>query len=108
EYTALAARNPNLSFAVAVVPQLEGNTTRVTFGEMTGVAIARTSANPNGALAVAEHLTSQAAISAIAAKIFLPPVRRDVSVDTSSNAAAATFVQSSLIAKAWLDPSPGS
>jgi hypothetical protein len=33
-------------------------------------------------------------------------VRRDVSVDTSSNAAMAVFVESSLIAHAWLDPSP--
>jgi multiple sugar transport system substrate-binding protein len=106
EYAQLAARNPNLSFAVAVVPQLQGNTSRVTFGEMTGVAIARTAANPQGALTVAEHLTGQAAISALAGKIFLPPVRRDVVVDTSSNAAAATFVQSSLIARAWLDPAP--
>jgi len=106
EYATIAQRNPNLSFAVALMPQLQGNTTRVTFGEMTGVAISRTAQNPQGALVVAEHLTGQAAISALATKVFLPPVRRDVSIDTSSNAAVATFVQSSLIAKAWLDPSP--
>jgi len=106
EYATIAARNPNLSFSVAVLPQLEGNTTHLTFGEITGVAISRTAQNPNGALLVAQHLTGQAAVSLLAQQIFLPPVRRDVVVDTSSNAAAAVFVQSSLIARGWLDPSP--
>ena len=106
EYSTIAARNPNLSFGVATLPQLQGNTTHITFGQITGVAISRTAANPSGALLVAEHLTGQAAISLLAQQIFLPPVRRDVVIDTSSNAAAAIFVQSSLIARAWLDPSP--
>jgi len=106
EYATIAARNPNLSFTVSVVPQLMGNTTHLTFGTMTGVALARTARNPQGALTVAEHLTGQQAISLVAQKIFLPPVRRDVVIDTSSNAASAVFVQSSLIARAWLDPAP--
>ena len=106
EYATIAARNPNLSFGVATLPQLEGNAAHLTFGQITGVAISRTAANPSGALQVAEHLTGQAAVSALAQQIFLPPVRRDVVLDTSGNAAAATFVQSSLIARAWLDPSP--
>ena len=32
-------------------------------------------------------------------------MRRDVRVDTSGNAAAAAFVESSLIARWWLEPS---
>ncbi len=106
EYSTLAARNPNLSFAVAVLPQLQGNSTRSTFAQITGVAISRTAANPSGALLVAEGLTGQQAISLLAAAVPLPPVRRDVAVDTSNNAAMLTFVQSSLIAHGWLDPSP--
>ena len=74
--------------------------------DITARPYARTAANPSGALVVAEHLTGQAAVSLLAQQIFLPPVRRDVVIDTSSNAAAATFVQSSLIARAWLDPNP--
>lgn len=106
EYPTIAARNPNLSFGVAVLPQLEGNAVHMTFGQMTGVALSRTAANPNGALLVAQHLTGQATIALLAQQVLLPPVRRDVVVDTSSNAAAAVFVKSSLIARAWLDPSP--
>lgn len=106
EYPAIAARNPNLSFAVATLPQLKGNTTRLTFGQLTGVALSKTALNPQGAVMVAKKLTGQQSISLFAQKILLPPVRRDVALDTSSNAAAATFVQSALIARGWLDPNP--
>jgi maltose-binding protein MalE len=106
EYAALAARNPNLSFGVSVLPQLQGNSTHSTFGNMEGVAISRTAANPNGALAVAEALTGQQAISLLVQAVALPPVRRDVSINTANNAPMQVFVESSLIAHAWLDPAP--
>lgn len=106
EYQTLAARNPNLHFSVALLPQLQGNSSQLTFGELTGVAISRTAPNPSGALVVDEKLTGQQAISLLAQANGLPPVRRDVAVDTSSNAAEQVFVQSSLIATGWLDPAP--
>ncbi len=106
DYPTIAARNPNLHFAVAALPQIDGGSTRMTFGELTGVAISRVSQNQNGALAVALKLTDQTAISTLAGLTPLPPVRRDVSVDTSNNAAAAVFNQSALIAHGWLDPNP--
>ncbi|HUD03002.1 MAG TPA: extracellular solute-binding protein [Candidatus Paceibacterota bacterium] len=106
EYATLAATNPNLSFGVSVLPQLQGNSTQITFGQLTGVAISRTASNPQGALTVAEVLTGQQAISLLAQAVPLPPVRRDVSVDTSNNAPMQVFVESSLIAHAWLDPAP--
>ena len=106
EYSTLAARNPNLSFGVAMLPQLQGNSLRITFANMSGIAISRTAQNPSGALVVAEALTGQQAISLLASAVPLPPVRRDVALDTSSNAAMAAFVQSSLVSRAWIDPSP--
>ena len=106
DYPTIAARNPNLHFDVALVPQINGNATKSTFGRMTGVAISRTSRNQNGALSIAEKLTSQAAITALAQASTLPPVRRDVVLNTSNNAAANIFAQSALIARGWLDPSP--
>src|SRR5262249_14606022 len=87
-------------------PQLQGNTTRLTFGRMQGLAIARTAQNANGALVIAEKLTGQQAISLLVSAVPLPPVRRDVAEDTSSNAALAVFLQSSLISSAWADPNP--
>ncbi len=106
EYTAIAARNPNLHFSVALMPQLQGNVQHLTFGQITGLAISRTATNPNGALVVAQSLSNQRAAAALAVAAFLPPARRDVQLDTSNNATMQVFVQSSLIANSWLDPAP--
>lgn len=103
EYAATVARNPNLRFSVSVLPQIEGNATRVAYGKITGLAIARTAKNVEGGLAIAQKLTGKNGVAIISGALSLPPVRRDVVVDTSGNAAAEAFVESSLIARGWLD-----
>jgi ABC-type glycerol-3-phosphate transport system substrate-binding protein len=106
EDAAIAARNPNLNFAVALLPQLQGSSSHATFGRLTGIAISRTAVNRTGALTIAEKLSGQTAVSLLASATGLPPVRRDVAVDTSGSAAASVFEQSALIARGWLDPDP--
>ncbi|HVV39322.1 MAG TPA: extracellular solute-binding protein [Candidatus Paceibacterota bacterium] len=106
EYTAIAQRNPNLRFSVASVPQIDGNTSQVTTAHITGFAIPRSARNIQGALAVAEKFSAQNSIGLISGALSLPPVRRDVAVDTAGSAAASVFVQSALIARGWLDPNP--
>ncbi|MBC7836941.1 extracellular solute-binding protein, partial [Acetobacteraceae bacterium] len=54
ELRIFAARNPNLRYSVALIPQIEGNGTRSTFARLTGLAIPRTSRNVIGALEVAK------------------------------------------------------
>ncbi len=104
EMGTLAKRNPNLHFSVAVLPQLQGNGPRLTYGRVTGLAISRAAANAGGALAIAQKLVSQASIQQMVAATGLPAVRRDVAVDTASNAAALVFSQSALISRGWFDP----
>ena len=104
EYRPIGERNPNLRFGVATLPQLQGSSAKITYGNITGLAIARGSQNPNGALGAALKLTSAAASAAVAQQLNLPPVRRDVQVDTSASAAAAVFIQSALMSRAWVDP----
>ena len=106
EYNDIAQRNPNLHFSVAVLPQIDGNSAQVTSGTIVGLAIPRTAQNISGAVTVAQKLSGQMAAGLIAGALSLPPVRRDVSVDTSGSAAASVFVQSALIARGWLDPNP--
>lgn len=103
EYTLLRERNPNLRFDASVMPQLRSGPA-ATFGRITGAAVSRGSNNPQGALAVAQYISSQPAISALVSISSLPPVRRDVSLDTSASATAQVFAQSALIARGWLDP----
>jgi multiple sugar transport system substrate-binding protein len=105
EYQGITERNPNLRFGVAGFPQIQGNSTRVTYGRIMGLAISRSAKNVQGALTVAQHLAGKQSVALISGALSLPPVRRDVAVDTSNNAAAAAFVQSSLIARGWLEPS---
>ncbi len=102
----LAAENPNLHFSVAMLPQIKGNTTKMTFGRLTGVALSRTAANPTGALTIAEKLTAQAGIVALVQASNLPSVRRDVALNTSASTAMTVFAQSALIARGWYDPNP--
>jgi ABC-type glycerol-3-phosphate transport system substrate-binding protein len=106
DYPTLVARNPNLNFGVSLMPQVKGNGPRLTFGRMLGLAVPRTAKNATGAATIALALSSKAGITAVESHTPLPPVRRDVAVDTSSNAAASVFVQSGLIARSWLDPNP--
>lgn len=106
DYPTLLSRNPNLNFGVAIMPQVKGGGVRMTFGRMLGLAIPRTASNPNGAATIAVDLSSQKGITTLSTYSTLPPVRRDVSIDTSKNAAASVFAQSALITKAWLDPGP--
>ncbi len=104
DYAGLGARNPNLHIGVAVLPQIKGNSLSLTFGQLTGIAIPRTALNPNGALTIAEKLSSQTGIAAAVTAFALPPVRTDVPFDTSGDAVQAVFYQSALISRAWVDP----
>jgi multiple sugar transport system substrate-binding protein len=107
EYASIRERNPNLRFSVAVLPQIEGNSSRVVYAKITALAISRTAKNVNGALAIAQKLTDKQAVAYVAGALSLPPVRRDVTVDASGNAAAGVFAESALISRAWLDPNKG-
>lgn len=104
EYSSLAARNPNLKFSVAKVPQIEGSSSRTTFGRLIGMAIPRSSRNPNGAATIAQKLAGADAVATLSELTGLPPVRRDVKINTSSNAAMSVFVESALISRGWIDP----
>lgn len=106
EYAGLLERNPNLHFSVALAPQIEGNATRVTYGNMTGLAIPRTAKNASGGLVAAQILSGKEASAMFTGLTGLPSVRRDVPADTKANAAADIFLQSALISRAWLDPAP--
>ncbi len=105
EYQAISARNPNLRFGVTLMPQLQGSAA-ITFGTMTSLAIPLGAHNPEGAMIVAQKLTSQSAASVLIQNQGVLSARRDIVPDTSGNAALAVFVQSALVSRGWVDPSP--
>ena len=103
EYRTLGERNPNLRFAVAVMPQLQVGS-KSTYGKITALAIPRAARNVAGAAAVAQKLTGASAAAALVSYTGMPSARRDVAPDTSANSVSDVFVQSALIARGWVDP----
>jgi len=103
EYKTLGERNPNLRFAVAVMPQLQAGN-KSTYGTMTALAIPRAARNVAGAASVAQKLTGAPAAAVLAAYTGLPSARRDVALDTSVSTVSDVFAQSALIARGWVDP----
>src|SRR5438067_2060395 len=88
------------------MPKPQGIQTPLTYGELRGLAVPRGNKNYTGAVAVAQLLSSDAAIVAVSSAMNLPPVRRDLIKDVPNDASQTAFMHSALIARGWLDPSP--
>ncbi len=106
DYPTLKDRNPNLHLGISQMPQIQNTGVTLAFGQITGFAIPRTTKNASGALLAAQKLTSKSAISSLVSFSNLPSVRRDVTVDTSKDAAKSVFAKAALTSRGWLDPDP--
>ncbi len=106
ELRTIAARNPNLRFSVAVIPQIQAASVRLTAGNMLVLAIPKSSHNPSGALAVALGLASSRGNTAASSNLLLPSVRRDLLGDDAASSAGTVINRSTLVSRSWLDPSP--
>lgn len=103
---AIQARNPNLNFDVALIPQPRDVTVRMTYGRMEGLAIVKQSSDIAGAYRVIQELTSSDSIALLQETLKLPPVRRDVLTRRPGDAYQSVFYDSALISRAWLSPTP--
>lgn len=107
EIESIRRRNPNLNFAVSMVPQRSGVPTKAAYGTMTGVAILKASKNQSLALAVAQALVSKDSISAyLGESPKYAPARRDMLASPSDDAVMTTIYNSAIISKSFLDPDP--
>lgn len=106
EYEGLVSANPNLRIRVALLPQVKGSKRVLTFGRMTGLAIPRGALNPQGALIIAQKMTSPAGTAAVSRATGLPPVARSLLSGEQTDAIAELFADAAIMGSAWLDPSP--
>ncbi len=106
ELPTLRRRNPNLNFDVAVMPQVKGSASKVTYGRVYALSIPRLAANPIASFEVVKLLASEQANIAFSEALNLPPVRRTLLTEAPSNAYFSIFYSSALISRGWLDPSP--
>ena len=103
ELQEIRAKNPNLNFDVAVLPQFKNAPITMTIGNMYGLAMLRTSSHLALRLEIINDLTSPEIIKLLSDRSVLPPVRKDVAV-SQSNPYMATFRDSAVISRGWLDP----
>lgn len=104
EIAGIQSKNPNLNFDVAPMPlSREGGNDSI-FGRFYGLAITKTSKNPNAAFGVVSILTSTQGSKAFAEILRLPPVRRDLLAERPTGAYLSVFYDSAIRARGWLDP----
>jgi ABC-type glycerol-3-phosphate transport system substrate-binding protein len=96
-------KNPNLDFDVAPLPQLRNSSKKIAYGSMYGFSIVRSSANANASFAVLSTLLNPASMSDMVSMTYLPPVRRDMISNGSTDPYLSIFYNSALISDGWLD-----
>ncbi|MSR71287.1 MAG: extracellular solute-binding protein [Candidatus Taylorbacteria bacterium] len=103
----IRAKNPQLNFDVAPLPQATKATKKVTFGNMLGFAFSRNSPNVSVAYTTLSSLLSPAALLEWTKLTYLPPVRRDMLGARPTDPYLSIMYDSALISRGWLDPSYG-
>ena len=106
EVLSIQAKNPNLNFSVAQLPQTKGVSIKATFGRMNALAISKVSPNISTAYTVASQLSGADFQGKLSVALGLPPVRRDLLASRPVTPYyLPVFYDSALISKAWFDPS---
>jgi ABC-type glycerol-3-phosphate transport system substrate-binding protein len=108
EINDIRAKNPNLNFDAATIPQVRTGGKKATFGRMYGLSIVRASKNANATFQILSVITSASALKMLSNTLYLPSVRRDVISVGSSDPYISVFNEQALIAKSWLDIDPSS
>jgi len=104
EGKALAAKNPNLSFDVAVVLQGAAANVKRTYGAFYGLAIPKASRNKNGAGIVMNVLGSANNTKFLADKYDMAPIYRGSLSQGSDGVYSRVAYDSALSARGWLNP----
>ena len=106
ELPILSAKNPNLNFNIAAVPQIKNADYKLTFGRTYGVAVSKYSKNPTTALNATGLLAAGDFAKAFSDALNIAPARRDLLAGHPTDAYNPIIYNSALYAKSWLDPSP--
>lgn len=102
----IRAKNPNLNFDVAPLPQLAAGQNRVTYGKIHAFALAKSVKDPNATFSILSLLTSKDALKTWGNISGLPPVRRDLLAENPTDPYLAIFYDAALTSRTWVDPDP--
>lgn len=106
ELSDIRAKNPNINFDAAPLPQLKTGGIKADYGRMFGLSIVRSTPNANGVYQIISTLTQSAYLSSLSQTMYLPPVRSDLIAAGSKDPYISIFDQAALVAKTWLDADP--
>jgi multiple sugar transport system substrate-binding protein len=106
ELADIRAKNPNLNFDVAPLPQLASGGLKATYGRMYGFSLVRASPNANAALQIISTLISPQYLAKLSQTMYGPTVRTDLIAQGSSDPYISVFDQAALVSKTWLDADP--
>lgn len=106
ELNDIHAKNPNLNFDVAPLPQLRTGGIKAAYSRLIGFSIVKSSPNLNATFQVMSILADPTNLANLNQTLYLPTVRRDVISRGSNDPYITIFNQAALIAKTWIDADP--
>ncbi len=104
ELSSLQAKNPNLNFDIALLPQTGAENKRLTVNENYGFSIARSSSNPGATYDVLKVITDPSLALVLPQKGLVSAER--AGLFQVKNGSQEVLDQSALIGKSWYDPAP--
>lgn len=104
ELNSLVNKNPNENILAAAIPQIKGQTSKVTLGRVTGVAVSAFSKNFTTAFTAASLMSVGDFAAKYAAATGAAPARLDLLAAQQTDRYNPTFYASALYARSWLDP----
>ena len=106
EINQLRAKNPNINFDAAPMPQVRNGSVKAVYGTIYGLSIAKSSSNPTNAYNVIQILTDPSNLSTLVGLTYLPPARRDMIAAGTTDPYLSIFYNAALITKSWADIDP--
>jgi len=103
ELADIRAKNPNLNFDVAPMPQVRSGGQTADYARLYGFSLVRASSKLDSAYQIISILTSATNLQSLSKTMYLPTVRRDVIALGSTDPYITIFNQEALIAKNWVD-----
>lgn len=103
ELADLRQKNPHLNLDVAVVPQKDSQK-RITFGNYSGLGIAKSSKKQNAAATAAMILSQTSNLEKLSGILGVEPARRNLLALKAADPFKQIFRDSAAIARSWIDP----
>ncbi len=104
EYGDIEEKNPNLNFDVTMMPQILDARIKITYGELYGFSILKSSQNVAQVFNLLSLLIGQDSVSTLLQVMDVAPARNDLISVGTSDPVKTVFYNSALISKGWIDP----